>query len=108
MSITQCPICRAKHRWSWEEAFDKFGFDDGDGIVMTDVVANALRQRGYTVTAEPWGSHNVIIGSIRTKKGNELIPENTNIGYDDPRSYLPKRIIKLLDEAFPGHMQVMP
>ena len=38
--------------WSWEEAFDKFGFEDGDGLVMTDVVAAVLQDAGYSVTAE--------------------------------------------------------
>ena len=28
--------------WSWEEAFSKWGFNDGDGIVMTDEVAQAM------------------------------------------------------------------
>ncbi len=108
MSITTCPTCGEPHSWSWEEAFDKFGFGDGDGIVMTEHVAEALRKRGYTVTTEPWGMHNVTITSIRTKKGKEIIPEDINLGYDAPRDYLPKRIINLLDEAFPFLREVMP
>ena len=107
MSITICPACCEPHSWSWEEAFDKFGFGDGDGIVMTEHVAQALRTRGYTVTTEPWGMHNVTIRSILTKKGNELIPDGINYGYDDPRDYLPKRIIKILDDAFSSRQEVM-
>jgi hypothetical protein len=108
MSITICPTCGEPHSWRWEEAFDKFGFGDGDGIVMTEHVAEALRKSGYTVTTEPWGMHNVTIRSILTKKGKELIPGDINYGYDDPRDYLAKRIIKLLDEAFPSELEVMP
>jgi hypothetical protein len=108
MSITYCPTCGESHSWRWEEAFDKFGFGDGDGIVMTEHVAEALRESGYTVTTEPWGMHNVTIWSITSKKGKELIPEGINCGYDDPRDYLPKRITKLLDEAFPSELEVMP
>ena len=108
MSITTCPSCGESHHWSWEEAFDKFGFGDGDGIVMTEHVANALRTRGYDVTAEPWGCHNVTICSIKTKKGRELIPETANCGYDEPRDYLPKHIVTLLDQAFPESVEVMP
>lgn len=83
--------------WSWEEAFDKFGFGDGDGLVMTDVVVSVLTDAGYSVTAEPWGLHNVTIMSIKSADGTELIPSTANIGYDDPRSYLPHAIITLLD-----------
>ena len=83
--------------WSWQEAFDKFGFEDGDGLVMTDVVEAVLWDAGYSVTAEPWDSHNVVISSIKDATGNELIPSTVSIGYDDPRSYLPKTIVALLD-----------
>lgn len=83
--------------WSWEEAFDKFGFEDGDGPVMTDVVASVLRDGGYSVTAEPWGSHNVVICSIKDANGIEQIPSDINLGYDEPRDYLPDAIIALLD-----------
>jgi len=107
MSITQCPTCLTEHAWSWTEAFDKFGFDDGDGLVMTHVVVQALRKAGYAVTAEPWGWHNVTITSIRRRQVQQ-IPECANLGYDDPRDYLPKEIIKLLDEAFPQSGEVMP
>ena len=108
MSSTTCPTCGESHSWSWEEAFEKFGFGDGDGIVMTEHVATALRTRGHTVTTEPWGCHNVTITSIKTKKGKELIPEDINLGYDDPRDYLPKPIIELLDAAFSVAQEVMP
>ncbi len=106
MSFTTCPTCREQIHWSWEEAFDKFGFGDGDGLVMTEHVANALRQRGYTVTTSPWGSHNVTIDSIKSRKGREHIPVDVVLGYDDPRMYLPKRTVRLLDDAFPSDKEV--
>ncbi len=31
----------------------------------------------------------------------DLIPPYTEIGYDDPRSYLPEEIVKILNERFP-------
>jgi len=95
--------------WSWVEAFDKFGFDDGNGPVMTDEVVEALRTAGYDASAESWGSHNIVIGSIK-HLGVDQIPAGTNIGYDDPRSYLPKAIIDLLDAALPdtADTQVQP
>lgn len=108
MSITTCPTCTHDTHWSWTEAFDKFGFCDGDGIVMTEHVADALRGHGYLVVVKPWGWHNVTIASIKTKKRKELIPDGIKFGYDDPRGYLPKRIITLLDEAFPEDGQVEP
>ena len=53
--------------------------------------------------------HNVTIASIKTNKGKELIPFDTiSFGYDDARGYLPKRIVKLLDGAFPDGEEVEP
>lgn len=109
MSITTCPTCTHDTHWSWTEAFDKFGFCDGDGIVMTEHVADALRARGYTVEVQAWGIHNVTITSIKTEKGKEQIPfDRIQFGYDDARNYLPKRIVTLLDAAFPDGSEVEP
>ncbi|MEQ1711744.1 MAG: hypothetical protein ABL908_10115 [Hyphomicrobium sp.] len=83
--------------WTWEEAFDKFGFGDGDGIIMTHVVANVLDKHGYNVSIMPWGLHNDIITSIIARDGTEQIPATANLGYDDPRHYLPECIVELLD-----------
>lgn len=102
MSFSTCPKCFSTIDWSWEEAFDKFGFGDGDSLVMTDHVADALREHGYVVTTHEWGSHNTIITSIVGKRGKELIPATANVGYDDPRKYLPARIRRMLDKAFAG------
>ncbi len=107
MSMTTCPTCGTTCHWRWEDAFDKFGFGDGDELVMTEHVAKALRDHGYTVITEPWGCHNVTITSIETKEGEEQIPEAINLGYDDPRDYLPTPIVDLLDAAFPFGTEVM-
>lgn len=96
---TSCPTCGHLHRWSWEEAFCKFGFEDGDGLVMTESVAEALRSHGYDVTTIHWGFHNFIITDI-SKNGVSVIPDNTVRGYDDPRRYLPDDVVALLDEEF--------
>lgn len=106
MSMTTCPNCGTTCHWHWEEAFSKFGFGDGDGLVMTEYVAAALRQAGYAVITEPWGCHNVTIASIEGD-GAELIPfDDINFGYDDPRDYLPAAIIAILDAAFPDDGEV--
>ncbi len=106
MSTTTCPTCCHETTWSWTEAFEKFGFEDEDGLVMTEHVAEVLRQHGYKVTTECWGCHNIVITSIRTPKRKELIPETANLGYDDPRRFLPKQIVELLDKAFPDNQEV--
>lgn len=99
MPICECNNCGNPYQWNWEEAFDKFGFNDGDGQVETWQVEDVLCQAGYTVKVDQWGIHNVVIVSI--KKGDqELIPfENPEytFGYDDPRKFLPKEIVDLLD-----------
>lgn len=107
MSITHCPTCGNTAHWSWEEAFDKFGFGDGDGLVMTDHVAAELNRHGYTVTSDPWGCHNVTITSIKTATGEEQIPfDRISYGYDEPRDYLPAPIIAILDAAFGDDTEV--
>ena len=84
--------------WSWEEAFDKFGFEDGDGTRHDRCCGSrATRRWLQCLAAEPWGSHNVVIFSIKDATGNEIIPSTVKIGYDDPRSYLQATIIALLD-----------
>jgi hypothetical protein len=100
-AFTTCESCGTCHEWTWEEAFDKFGFGDGDGLVMTDSVAGVLIAAGYTVESRQWGLHNVVIISI-TLDGVEQIPEGAPLGYDDPRGYLPAAIVALLDANVAG------
>lgn len=100
MATSYCDNCGNTFHWNWEEAFDKFGFGDGDGQVETWQVHAALKRGGYEVEEYTWGIHNTIIISIK-KEGIEQVPENTTVGYDDPRRYLPREIISLLDREFP-------
>lgn len=104
---TICPFCFHAHEWGWEEAFDKFGFDDGDGLVMTGAVVDVLAAAGYEAKSEPWGIHNIVITAI-TRDGVPLIPESVRLGYDHPRKYLPTELIALLDGAFPDGSEVAP
>lgn len=101
----RCPTCGISHEWCWEEAFDKFGFGDGDGLVMTNTVAAALRDKGYRVEVLRWGIHNDIITSI-ARDAVSWIPQTANVGYDNPRHYLPQHITALLDKAFPKSSRV--
>lgn len=102
-----CPTCGHAHHWSWEEAFDKFGFGDGDDLVMTETVAEALRRHGYAVETVLWGFHNTIVTEI-TREGVTCMPNDVTRGYDEPRQYLPQEVIDLLDEAFPSGAEVQP
>ena len=100
MPRAECNICGGTFHWRWEEAFEKFGFGDGTNAHLTEEVVHVLERASYTGNAYEWGCHNTVIDSIR-KDGAELIPLATRIGYDNPRDYLPKDIIALLDKAFP-------
>ena len=103
MPITECDTCGGPFRWSWTEAFEKFGFMDGDGQVETWNVETILAEAGYEVVVQGWGMHNTVITSIK-KNGVEFIPHDdpeVTFGYDDPRSYLPVAIVELLDGALP-------
>lgn len=80
----------------------KFGFRDGANGHLTEDVADVLRTAGYAVTVEHWGIHNSVIGSI-CKGGIELVPmQRIRFGYVEPRDYLPKKIIRLLDQKLPA------
>lgn len=105
MSFTTCTTCGNRYEWSWEEAFDKFGFEDGDGLVMTDPVADFLRSTGLSVTVQQYGFHNLVITDIE-RDGRSLIPETAQRGYDDPRDYLPDDIVDDLDRRFPEGREV--
>lgn len=96
-----CNACGGTLHWIWEDAFNKFGFGDGDGQVETETVVTVLEDHGYGVVCEIWGLHNNVIRSIK-KDGVEQIPESAEVGYDDPRHYLPAAIITLLDEKLPA------
>ncbi len=97
MPESSCTTCGAPVLWTWEDAFDKFGYGDGDGLVMTEYVALTLEHAGFDVRTSRWGLHNTIINSIE-RNGVELIPhERIKLGYADPRDYLPEDIVKLLD-----------
>lgn len=106
MPLAECPRCHSSFHWDWEEAFYKFGFGDGDGVVMTESVADFLEKSGYSVKIHTWGFHNTVIVSI--KHGDvELIPQDgIQFGYDDPRDYLPEAIISLLDRHFDDGAEV--
>ena len=100
MPIEYCESCSHPHQWEWEEAFDKFGFIDGDGLVMTYHVQEILENAGYETDSDKWGLHNVVITSIK-KDGKVLMSTDNDaytVGYDAPRQYLPEEIINLLDE----------
>lgn len=101
MSITTCTCCLGDYHWIWEDAFNKFGFEDGDGLVMTPTVVKVITDAGYVVETRVWGLHNQLITSIR-KDGVEQLPlDRIQLGYDDPRDYLPEDVVKALDEALP-------
>jgi hypothetical protein len=106
MPKTTCQTCFNDYHWAWEEAFDKFGFGDGDGQVMTEAVANVLRASGYAVIVEPWGIHNTTIVSIKKDELEQSPFGRITFGYDDPRSYLPEIVVRLLDERFPDQEEV--
>lgn len=114
MATSICDRCGGTYHWRWEEAFDKFGFGDGDGQVETATVEAVLNDAGYATRTEIWGMHNTVIFSIK-KNGSELMPVDDpeiHIGYADPRAYLPAEIVALLDAALPekdsGHIALTP
>ena len=100
MPKSKCLACGGTLHWNWEEAFDKFRFGDGASGYMTHEVVSALETAGYDVRSFSWGCHNDIIIEI-AKDGRELMSPKVQRGYDNPRKYLPRKIVRFLDERFP-------
>jgi hypothetical protein len=84
----------------WEEAFDKFGFDDGDkgGYTRTCLVAEFIDSLGYE-SEFSGGLHNTYFDSIKDKSGKDFL-DGIEIGYSNPREYLPESLVQKLDEHF--------
>lgn len=53
--------------WRWQDAFSKFGFEDGDGWNGTYLVSDFIESLGYEVECDSWGIHNYLIADIREK-----------------------------------------
>lgn len=85
--------------WYWDEAFNKFGFGDGDGLNFTDDVAMFIHRLGYECVCETWGMHNYMIMDIK-KDGISIIPEDVNVGYDDPKCWMHKDLYEALEKEF--------
>jgi len=52
MDIIKCNACG--NSYHWHHAFAKFGYDDGDGKVLTPEVARVLEKAGYSVKYSHW------------------------------------------------------
>ena len=85
--------------WQWEDAFDKFGFGDGDGANFTHEVEDFLLKHGWTAVADWWGIHNYMIIELTGPNGEKPMADAV-VGYDNPREYLPKELIDKLDKTF--------
>jgi hypothetical protein len=83
-----CHSCGHEYFWRWEEAFDKFGFGDGDGPNETWQVEDVLNGAGYKTKIIRWTLHNTLITSIR-RDGKELIRSgNSEVQLTSPRFFV--------------------
>ena len=101
MKTSECVVCGGSIEWHWEEAFFKLGFAHDSGHAESLNVANALLEAGYELPVQPESQLSILITSIK-KGGIEQIPEHINVGYENPRLYLPEEILQLLDQKFPA------
>lgn len=90
--------------WSWEEAFSKFGFEDGDGWNGTSLVSDFIESLGYSTECENWGMHNYLIVKLFMPDSTEVLCPLDEMGkgwgYREPRGYLPQTLVRALDEEF--------
>jgi hypothetical protein len=113
--------------WTWEDAFSKFGFEDGDGWNGTHIVASSINALGYNAECDGWGCHNYLIMDIEKDGKSILFDDNRewnaetlkriqarggggsyseHIGYADPNLYLPDDILAMLDATFTDDYEV--
>jgi len=89
-------------QWDWTEAFNKFGFEDGDGWNGTHLIVDFLKEEfNYDCEVDSWGMHNYMIFNVYDKSKKSIIKKEATIGYDNPEDYLPKKIVNALEEEFP-------
>jgi len=114
--------------WEWEEAFNKFGFGDGDSWNGTHEVEGEIESLGYECVTDSWGVHNWMIFDIKKDGKSILFPDKNDtgvdlddwlpeveqrikdrcatrtdfepLGYEPARNYLPNDIIEHLDKVF--------
>ena len=114
--------------WTWEDAFSKFGFEDGDGWNGTGLVSDAIEKLGYETECDGWGCHNYLVMDIK-KDGKSILFDDergswnattvarmnkngvTNIseqyiGYTDPELFLPDDILEMLNATFTDDYEV--
>lgn len=92
--------------WTWEEAFQRYGFNDGNNS-QTRRVQMALKSAGYG-SDEASGLHNDVIYSILKETG-EVWNESQCAEVDDTaklRASLPPEVVALLDRAFPDDLVI--
>jgi len=78
MPISPCRYCSGgRVAWRWTDAFMKYGFEDGDGHVMTYEVCEFLNYAGYKAEPAAWGAHNVVIAKL--EKTRALILKDRDI-----------------------------
>ena len=109
--------------WEWEDAFSKFGFNDGDGWNGTYLVSDFIDTLGYQTSCDNWGIHNYLITDIRKDGKSILFKEDANgsldawlphlahikepLGYAEPSSYLPKEMLDELWDHFDENYEVV-
>ena len=95
--------------WTWMEAFDKFGFGDGEDTNHTQEVVDVLKAAGY-VCNPAGGMHNYYMDSL--KKDGQVWEPNLSDGFIEqmdenrPRTWLPGEVVDLLDKAFPDKLVI--
>ena len=101
--------------WEWEDAFSKFGFNDGDGWNGTYLVSDFILTLGYETSCDNWGIHNYLITDIRKDGKSILFKEDADgslnawlphihvqgtLGYVNPSMYLPEELVEELNTHF--------
>lgn len=84
--------------WAWEEAFLRYGFNDGEDARYSDLVINFLVMKDYEVQHID-GCHNHYIEEV--KKGRKVLFRDREYECGDQvRSAMAPALVSLLDGKF--------
>ena len=86
---------------NWLDAFDKFGFDDGEeNKGQTEEIADFLADNKYYAQLNASGGHNTYIFQIYDSEGERAYPNEKAGSRYGKRNMFPPKLLKLLDGKY--------
>ena len=88
-----------KYRINWTDAFNKFGFDNGNRT-QTDEVGGYIESLDMEVAFWDYEYYNSVIAHIYHPALKQIVPQRARPGFSNPRDWLPPWLLELLDTRY--------